>query len=82
MIMTQWGCKIYLLLLYNKLTVGLKQQLVVKIVGAYVVVELVVMEVLYLGLPSFLPSFESTPPDAYSTHVFLFFPVSRFEERS
>lgn len=50
MIMTQWGCKICLLLLYNKLTFGLKQQLAVKIVGAYVIVALIVMEVLYLGV--------------------------------
>ena len=50
MIMTQWGCKICLLLLYNKLTFGLKQQLAVKIVGAYVVVSLVIMEILYLGV--------------------------------
>ncbi|KAG4443900.1 hypothetical protein IFR05_000666 [Cadophora sp. M221] len=50
MIMTQWGCKICLLLLYNKLTFGLKQQLAVKIVGAYVLLALVVMEILYLGV--------------------------------
>ncbi|KAK0111730.1 hypothetical protein ONS95_002071 [Cadophora gregata] len=50
MIMTQWGCKICLLLLYNKLTFGLKQQLAVKIVGAYVVITLIVMEILYLGV--------------------------------
>ncbi|KAH6715708.1 hypothetical protein BKA61DRAFT_631356 [Leptodontidium sp. MPI-SDFR-AT-0119] len=50
MIMTQWGCKICLLLLYNKLTFGLKQQLAVKIVGAYVIVSLVIMEILYLGV--------------------------------
>ncbi|KAH7386558.1 hypothetical protein BKA64DRAFT_711777 [Cadophora sp. MPI-SDFR-AT-0126] len=50
MIMTQWGCKICLLLLYNKLTFGLKQQLAVRIVGAYVIVALIVMEILYLGV--------------------------------
>ncbi|KAK0111794.1 hypothetical protein ONS96_001062 [Cadophora gregata f. sp. sojae] len=50
MIMTQWGCKICLILLYNKLTFGLKQQLAVKIVGAYVVITLIVMEILYLGV--------------------------------
>jgi hypothetical protein len=50
MIMTQWGCKICLLLLYNKLTFGLKQQLAVKIVGGYVVINFVVMEILYLGV--------------------------------
>ncbi|KUJ14456.1 uncharacterized protein LY89DRAFT_139975 [Mollisia scopiformis] len=50
MIMTQWGCKICLLLLYSKLTFGLKQQLAVKIVGGYVVVNLIVMEILYFGV--------------------------------
>ncbi|KAE8444834.1 hypothetical protein EG329_014189 [Mollisiaceae sp. DMI_Dod_QoI] len=50
MIMTQWGCKICLLLLYNKLTFGLKQQVAVKIVGAYVITNLIVMEILYFGV--------------------------------
>jgi hypothetical protein len=50
MIMSQWGCKICLLLLYNKLTFGLKQQLAVKIVGVYVVINLIVMEILYFGV--------------------------------
>jgi hypothetical protein len=50
MIMTTWGCKICLLLMYNKLTFGLKQQLAVKIIGAYVVGGLVLMEILYLGV--------------------------------
>jgi hypothetical protein len=50
MIMTQWGCKICLLLLYNKLTFGLKAQLAVKIVGAYVVLAWLTMEILYLGV--------------------------------
>lgn len=50
MILTIWGCKICLLLMYNKLTFGLKQHLAVKVVAAYVVVIFVVMEVLYLGV--------------------------------
>lgn len=50
MILTIWGCKICLLLMYNKLTFGLKQHLAVKIVAGYVVVIFVVMEVLYLGV--------------------------------
>ncbi|KAF4624618.1 hypothetical protein G7Y89_g13555 [Cudoniella acicularis] len=50
MIMTIWGCKICLLLMYNKLTFGLKQQLAVKIVGFYVVGNLIIMEVLYFGV--------------------------------
>ena len=50
MIMTIWGCKISLLLMYNKLTFGLRQQLAVKIVGGYVVVNWIVMEILYFGV--------------------------------
>lgn len=50
MIMTQWGCKVSLLLLYNRLTFGLRQQLAVKIVGAYVVLNLIIMEILYFGV--------------------------------
>jgi hypothetical protein len=50
MIMTIWGCKICLLLMYNKLTFGLRQQLAVKIVGVYVVINWVVMETLYFGV--------------------------------
>jgi hypothetical protein len=50
MIMTQWGCKICLLLLYNKITMGLRQQWAVKIVGAYVVINWAVMESLYFGV--------------------------------
>jgi hypothetical protein len=50
MITTQWGCKICLLLLYNKLTIGLKQQWAVRIVGAYVVINWAVMETLYFGV--------------------------------
>ena len=50
MIMTIWGCKICLLLMYNKLTFGLKQQIAVKIVGAYVVLNWIVMESLYFGV--------------------------------
>jgi len=50
MITTVWGCKICLLLMYNKLTFGLKQQVAVKIVGAYVVLNWIVMETLYFGV--------------------------------
>jgi hypothetical protein len=50
MIMTIWGCKICLLLMYNKLTFGLRQQLAVKIVGGYVVINLILMEILYFGV--------------------------------
>jgi len=50
MIMTIWGCKICLLLMYNKLTFGLSQQLAVKIVGGYVVINWIIMEILYFGV--------------------------------
>ena len=50
MIMTIWGCKFCLLLLYNRMTFGLKKQLRVKIVAAYVVTALIVMEILYFGV--------------------------------
>ena len=50
MILTIWGCKICLLLMYNKLTFGLKQHMAVKVVAGYVVVAFVVMEILYLGV--------------------------------
>jgi hypothetical protein len=50
MITTQWGCKICLLILYSKLTFGLKQELAVKILLGYVIGNWVVMEVLYFGV--------------------------------
>lgn len=50
MVMLIWGCKACLLLLYNKLTFGLKAQWSVKIVAVYCGVSLVVMEVLYFGV--------------------------------
>ena len=50
MIMTIWGCKICLLLIYNQMTMGLKQHFAVKLVAGYVVVNFVVMEILYLGV--------------------------------
>ena len=50
MIMTIWGCKICLLLMYRNLTFGLKQRWAVKVVGIYVVVNWVIMEILYFGV--------------------------------
>lgn len=50
MIMLIWGCKACLLLLYNKLTFGLKAQWSVKIVAVYCGISLLVMEVLYFGV--------------------------------
>jgi len=50
MILTTWGCKICLLIMYNKLTFGLKQQLAVKIIAGYIVCGLILMEILYFGV--------------------------------
>ncbi|TVY36636.1 hypothetical protein LOCC1_G006789 [Lachnellula occidentalis] len=50
MIMTIWGCKICLLLMYRNLTFGLKQRWAVKAVGVYVILNWVIMEVLYFGV--------------------------------
>lgn len=50
MIMTIWGCKICLLLLYKRLTFGLKQHIAAQIVGCYVIISWVAMEVLYFGV--------------------------------
>ncbi|KAH7114579.1 hypothetical protein B0J13DRAFT_573564 [Dactylonectria estremocensis] len=49
-ILTIWTVKICLLLMYNRLTMSLNQNLAVKIVAGYVVVGFVVMEILYLGV--------------------------------
>jgi hypothetical protein len=45
----QWGTKACLLLLYWRLTQNLPQNIVVKVVAAYVLVTYIVMEVLYFG---------------------------------
>lgn len=45
-----WGCKVAMLLIYNKLTFGLKQRWAVKIVAGYVVLGYIIMEILYLGV--------------------------------
>jgi len=50
MLVTIWGCKICLLLIYHKLTLGLKQRWAVKAVAIYVIVGFVVMEILYFGV--------------------------------
>ncbi|KAH6892869.1 hypothetical protein B0T10DRAFT_481057 [Thelonectria olida] len=49
-IITIWTLKICLLLLYNRLTMILQQNWAAKIVGGYVVVGFVVMEILYMGV--------------------------------
>ncbi|KAH9905642.1 hypothetical protein F4778DRAFT_727017 [Xylariomycetidae sp. FL2044] len=49
-LITIWLIKACLLIMYGRLTMSLKQNLAVKIVGAYVVVGFVVMEILYLGV--------------------------------
>jgi hypothetical protein len=45
----QWGTKVCLLILYWRLTQNLKQNLVVKLVSAYVAATYIVMEILYFG---------------------------------
>ncbi|KAF5578880.1 integral membrane protein PTH11 [Fusarium pseudocircinatum] len=49
-IVTIWLMKYCLLLMYNRLTMSLSQNLAVKFVTAYVTAGLLVMEVLYLGV--------------------------------
>ncbi|KAF5007036.1 hypothetical protein FDECE_6620 [Fusarium decemcellulare] len=49
-IITIWTMKYCLLLMYNRLTMSLKQNLAVKFVAGYVTVGLVLMEILYLGV--------------------------------
>lgn len=49
-IATIWLMKYCLLLMYNRLTMSLSQNLAVKFVGAYVTTGFVVMEILYLGV--------------------------------
>ncbi|KAH7121927.1 hypothetical protein B0J13DRAFT_532055 [Dactylonectria estremocensis] len=47
---TIWTTKACLLLMYNRLTMSLKQNLAVKVVAAYVAFGFVLMEILYLGV--------------------------------
>ncbi|KAH6673931.1 hypothetical protein F5X68DRAFT_40837 [Plectosphaerella plurivora] len=49
-ILTIWAVKACLLLLYNRLTMSLRQNIAVKAVAVYVAVSFVVMEILYLGV--------------------------------
>ncbi|KAJ6437948.1 decarboxylase [Purpureocillium lavendulum] len=49
-ILTIWTVKACLLLMYHRLTLSLKGNLIVKIVAGYVAVSFVVMEILYLGV--------------------------------
>ncbi|KAB8235920.1 uncharacterized protein BDW43DRAFT_15886 [Aspergillus alliaceus] len=50
MLATIWGCKGCLLLLYARLTEGIKQQLAVKILAGYVVASYIVLEILYFAV--------------------------------
>ncbi|SZF05237.1 unnamed protein product [Blumeria hordei] len=50
MIMTTWGCKLSLLLLYDKLTFGLSNRYIVKVVTLYVIISFTTMEILYFGV--------------------------------
>jgi hypothetical protein len=49
-LLTIWLVKGCLLIMFNRLTMSLQQNLAVKIVAGYVVVSFVVMEILYLGV--------------------------------
>ncbi|KFA79701.1 hypothetical protein S40288_10134 [Stachybotrys chartarum IBT 40288] len=49
-ILTIWAVKVCLLIMYNRLTMSLRQNIAVKVVAAYVALGFVVMEVLYLGV--------------------------------
>ncbi|ODA83241.1 hypothetical protein RJ55_01753 [Drechmeria coniospora] len=49
-ILTTWTVKACLLLLYHRLTLSLKGNLLVKVVAAYVAASFVLMEILYLGV--------------------------------
>ncbi|KAF7558830.1 hypothetical protein G7046_g5329 [Stylonectria norvegica] len=49
-ILTIWTMKVCLLIMYNRLTMSLRQNLVVKIVAGYVALGFVLMEILYLGV--------------------------------
>ncbi|CAM1501310.1 Fc.00g104720.m01.CDS01 [Cosmosporella sp. VM-42] len=49
-LLTIWTMKACLLIMYNRLTMSLRQNLAVKIVAGYVVLGFVLMEVLYLGV--------------------------------
>ncbi|KAJ4308118.1 hypothetical protein N0V84_012287 [Fusarium piperis] len=49
-IITIWTMKYCLLLMYNRLTMSLRQNIAVKFVAAYVTIGLVLMEILYLGV--------------------------------
>ncbi|KFH48815.1 hypothetical protein ACRE_003600 [Hapsidospora chrysogenum ATCC 11550] len=48
--LTIWTIKTCILIMYNRLTMSLRQNLAVKIVGGYVLLSFVVMEILYLGV--------------------------------
>ncbi|KKY21719.1 hypothetical protein UCRPC4_g03486 [Phaeomoniella chlamydospora] len=50
MCLTIWLCKACLLLMYNKLTLGLRANLACKIVGGYVAGTFIIMEILYFGV--------------------------------
>ncbi|KAF4971971.1 hypothetical protein FZEAL_9709 [Fusarium zealandicum] len=49
-IITIWAMKYCLLLMYNRLTMSLRQNVAVKVVAGYVTVGFVAMEILYLGI--------------------------------
>ncbi|KAH8811202.1 hypothetical protein F5884DRAFT_781464 [Xylogone sp. PMI_703] len=50
MLMTQWGCKICMCLLYHKLTAGLRQQLLVKFLIGYIILGWLITEIFFFGV--------------------------------
>ncbi|KAL8786501.1 MAG: hypothetical protein Q9213_002728 [Squamulea squamosa] len=50
MLANTWLCKACLLILYHQMTIGLKQNKLVKIVGGYCVFGYVLVQILYLGV--------------------------------
>lgn len=45
-----WGAKICLIIMYSRLTQMRREGIAIKVLGAYVVITWIVMEVLYLGV--------------------------------
>ncbi|KAE8334228.1 hypothetical protein BDV24DRAFT_170402 [Aspergillus arachidicola] len=70
MLATIWGCKGCLLLLYARLTEGIKQQLAVKILAGYVVGTYILLEILYFAVwcPPFY-NYWAVPTPSLSRHT-------------
>ncbi|KAL8989206.1 MAG: hypothetical protein Q9169_008408 [Polycauliona sp. 2 TL-2023] len=50
MLANTWLCKACLLILYHQMTLGLKQNKLVKLVGAYCILGYILIQILYLGV--------------------------------